>query len=208
MVLSSARSRHCLLSRASRIRRSATLDASRRCPRTTIRALQGSAFLGPNCTQSPDPSRLSPYQLPFPATYTADAPRSSIAARPIKTSTPASPTSTVSPARSWAAFSPRPFGTQASTSELPRILVGSRRAFSTTSRTMAATKIDGTGIAKKIRERLHAEISEKQKTNPRFQPSLTIIQGTYCASPCCALFCTSSILTDFLFYSRRPPRFQ
>ncbi|KAJ9156564.1 Formate-tetrahydrofolate ligase [Pleurostoma richardsiae] len=41
---------------------------------------------------------------------------------------------------------------------------------------MAATKIDGTGIAKKIRERLHAEISEKQKTNPRFQPSLTIIQ--------------------------------
>jgi methylenetetrahydrofolate dehydrogenase (NADP+)/methenyltetrahydrofolate cyclohydrolase/formyltetrahydrofolate synthetase len=43
---------------------------------------------------------------------------------------------------------------------------------------MAATKIDGTAIAKKIREDLHAEIAEKQKLNPRYKPSLKIIQGT------------------------------
>ena len=39
-----------------------------------------------------------------------------------------------------------------------------------------ATKIDGTAIAKKIREGLHAEILEKQKLNPRYKPSLKIIQ--------------------------------
>jgi methylenetetrahydrofolate dehydrogenase (NADP+)/methenyltetrahydrofolate cyclohydrolase/formyltetrahydrofolate synthetase len=42
---------------------------------------------------------------------------------------------------------------------------------------MTATKIDGTAIAKKIREKLHAEIVEAQKTNPRYKPSLKIIQG-------------------------------
>lgn len=42
---------------------------------------------------------------------------------------------------------------------------------------MAATKIDGTAIAKRIREGLHAEILEKKKANPRFIPSLKIIQG-------------------------------
>jgi len=41
---------------------------------------------------------------------------------------------------------------------------------------MAATKIDGTAIAKKIRERLRAEIAEVKETNPRFTPSLKIIQ--------------------------------
>jgi methylenetetrahydrofolate dehydrogenase (NADP+)/methenyltetrahydrofolate cyclohydrolase/formyltetrahydrofolate synthetase len=42
---------------------------------------------------------------------------------------------------------------------------------------MTATKIDGTAIAKSIRERLAAEIVEKQKTNPRYQPCLKIVQG-------------------------------
>jgi methylenetetrahydrofolate dehydrogenase (NADP+)/methenyltetrahydrofolate cyclohydrolase/formyltetrahydrofolate synthetase len=42
---------------------------------------------------------------------------------------------------------------------------------------MTATTIDGTAIAKKIRERLHAEIEQTQKTNPRYRPSLKIIQG-------------------------------
>jgi 5,10-methylene-tetrahydrofolate dehydrogenase/methenyl tetrahydrofolate cyclohydrolase len=46
---------------------------------------------------------------------------------------------------------------------------------------MAATKIDGTAIARKIREGLHAEIAEKQKLNPRYKPSLKIIQGTFIA---------------------------
>ncbi len=42
---------------------------------------------------------------------------------------------------------------------------------------MAAKAIDGTAIAKQIRVRLHAEILERQKTNPRYQPSLKIVQG-------------------------------
>lgn len=41
---------------------------------------------------------------------------------------------------------------------------------------MVAQKIDGTAIAKGIRERLHTEINEAQKLNPRFKPSLKIIQ--------------------------------
>lgn len=44
---------------------------------------------------------------------------------------------------------------------------------------MAATKIDGTAIAKKIRERLRSEIAQVRDTNPRFRPSLKIIQGVY-----------------------------
>lgn len=42
---------------------------------------------------------------------------------------------------------------------------------------MVAAKIDGTALAKKIRESLRADIAEQQKTNPRFQPCLKIIQG-------------------------------
>lgn len=41
---------------------------------------------------------------------------------------------------------------------------------------MTATKIDGTAIAKKIRDKLHAEIQSTQKINPRYKPSLKIIQ--------------------------------
>jgi methylenetetrahydrofolate dehydrogenase (NADP+)/methenyltetrahydrofolate cyclohydrolase/formyltetrahydrofolate synthetase len=41
---------------------------------------------------------------------------------------------------------------------------------------MTAAKIDGTAIAKKIRERLHAEIENTQKANPRYKPCLRIIQ--------------------------------
>src|SRR3984957_20120052 len=50
------------------------------------------------------------------------------------------------------------------------------RNFSTSSRNMVGTKIDGTAIAKKIRERLHADIKQTQKVNPRFKPSLKILQ--------------------------------
>ncbi|PHH53638.1 C-1-tetrahydrofolate synthase, cytoplasmic [Ceratocystis fimbriata CBS 114723] len=39
-----------------------------------------------------------------------------------------------------------------------------------------ATKIDGTAIAKSIRERLVVDILKHQETNPRFLPSLSIIQ--------------------------------
>jgi methylenetetrahydrofolate dehydrogenase (NADP+)/methenyltetrahydrofolate cyclohydrolase/formyltetrahydrofolate synthetase len=55
--------------------------------------------------------------------------------------------------------------------------VSQTRLFSTTPLAMTATKIDGTAIAKRIRERLHAEIENTQKTNPRYKPSLKIIQG-------------------------------
>ncbi|RFN44364.1 formate-tetrahydrofolate ligase [Fusarium flagelliforme] len=41
---------------------------------------------------------------------------------------------------------------------------------------MVATKLDGNAIAKSIREKLCAEVTEKQKLNPRFKPCLKIIQ--------------------------------
>ena len=50
------------------------------------------------------------------------------------------------------------------------------RSLSTNPVMMAATKIDGTAIAKSIRERIQADIAKTQKINPRYQPSLTIIQ--------------------------------
>lgn len=41
---------------------------------------------------------------------------------------------------------------------------------------MAATKIDGTAIAKSIRDKIQADIAKAQEINPRYRPSLTIIQ--------------------------------
>lgn len=52
------------------------------------------------------------------------------------------------------------------------------RPFSTTLRQMTAQKIDGTAIAKSIRERIGKEIQQKQESNPRYKPSLTIVQGS------------------------------
>jgi hypothetical protein len=54
----------------------------------------------------------------------------------------------------------------------------SARLFSTGSPNMASNKIDGTAIAKKIRDRLASEIAEKKKHNAQYQPSLKIIQGS------------------------------
>jgi len=51
------------------------------------------------------------------------------------------------------------------------------RAFSRSTVLMTATKIDGTAIAKTIRERLNAQIKSTQERNPRYKPSLVIIQG-------------------------------
>ncbi|MBE7180691.1 MAG: hypothetical protein INR71_05695 [Terriglobus roseus] len=42
---------------------------------------------------------------------------------------------------------------------------------------MAAQKIDGTAIAKGIRERLAADIQKRLQLNPRFKPCLRIVQG-------------------------------
>jgi hypothetical protein len=49
------------------------------------------------------------------------------------------------------------------------------RTFSST--IMVAEKIDGTAIARCIRERINKDIAERQSINSRFKPSLTIVQG-------------------------------
>ena len=50
------------------------------------------------------------------------------------------------------------------------------RQASSKTRAMAANKIDGTAIAKNIRDKINAEIKKIQETNPRYKPSLTIVQ--------------------------------
>ena len=50
------------------------------------------------------------------------------------------------------------------------------RYLSSSARRMEAEKIDGTAIAKRIRERINAKIKKIQETNPRYKPSLTIVQ--------------------------------
>ncbi len=52
----------------------------------------------------------------------------------------------------------------------------SKRNSSSKTRTMTAEKIDGTAIAKSIRDKINAEIKKIQQTNPRYKPSLTIVQ--------------------------------
>lgn len=42
-----------------------------------------------------------------------------------------------------------------------------------------ASKIDGTAIAKSIRQGLKTEIEQIQVTNPRFKPNLVIFQGKH-----------------------------
>jgi methylenetetrahydrofolate dehydrogenase (NADP+)/methenyltetrahydrofolate cyclohydrolase/formyltetrahydrofolate synthetase len=44
-----------------------------------------------------------------------------------------------------------------------------------------AAKIDGTAIAKAIRQGLKTEIEETQIANPRFKPNLIIFQGKHLA---------------------------
>ncbi len=60
------------------------------------------------------------------------------------------------------------------TIEIPRAL-GTEQLSSSASR-MAAEKIDGKAIANTIQDRINAEIKKTQKTNPRYKPSLTIVQ--------------------------------
>lgn len=52
----------------------------------------------------------------------------------------------------------------------------SARQFSSSASRMGAEKIDGKAIANKIQERVNAEIKKTQETNPRYKPSLTIVQ--------------------------------
>ena len=57
-----------------------------------------------------------------------------------------------------------------------RSLSGQHRYMSSRAARMAGKTIDGTAIAKHIRDRLHAQIHDAQKTNSRFKPSLKILQ--------------------------------
>lgn len=52
---------------------------------------------------------------------------------------------------------------------------------------MVATAVDGTRIAKKIRDRLRDKIELMQLEDPTFRPSLTIIQGISIANMSCPL---------------------
>ena len=70
-----------------------------------------------------------------------------------------------------------PFAARQSSFNLPR---HSLRCFSYTRSAMAGTKIDGTAIAKGIREKLNARIKETQQKNSRYNPTLVIIQGQFC----------------------------
>ena len=67
---------------------------------------------------------------------------------------------------------PNHLGVSKSTARSPQTW----RQVSSKIRTMAAQKIDGTAIAKSIREKINAEIKKTQEINPRYKPSLTIVQ--------------------------------
>jgi hypothetical protein len=74
-------------------------------------------------------------------------------------------------------FTPTSTSTNSEPSFLSPLYKSQPRPFSSTPIAMTATKIDGTAIAKSIRERLQSEIQATQKINPRYKPSLKIIQG-------------------------------
>lgn len=59
----------------------------------------------------------------------------------------------------------------------PRDPSRQHRQFSSSPATMTGQKIDGNAIAKSIREGLNAEIKKTQEVNPRYKPTLRIIQG-------------------------------
>jgi hypothetical protein len=130
-------------------------------------------------------------QLPFPATYTATqqrrSPLQTLASASFSTPNCSKLTSSFPPPLSLLLSAPagqlRPFHSRHSLLPLGIAPCSSSttrsKPFSTSRLAMAALKLDGTAIAKGIREKLHAEIAEKQKANPRYQPSLKIIQGIW-----------------------------
>jgi hypothetical protein len=69
---------------------------------------------------------------------------------------------------------------------------------------MTATKIDGTAIAKSIRERLGGYIKEKQATNPRYRPSLKIVQGASSITYAAIERATGSTSTDSIQSATAP----
>jgi 5,10-methylene-tetrahydrofolate dehydrogenase/methenyl tetrahydrofolate cyclohydrolase len=63
---------------------------------------------------------------------------------------------------------------------------------------MVAQKLDGNAIAKSIREKLCAEVTEKQKLNPRFKPCLKIIQGMTLSLVMLYMFNADSIVLQWV----------
>ena len=57
-----------------------------------------------------------------------------------------------------------------------KLTIRGSKHFSVKSSAMAAEKIDGNAIAKTIRDKIQRNINDTQQANPRYQPSLTIIQ--------------------------------
>lgn len=124
---------------------------------------------------APDPASQARYQQPLsprslpvlPSTLSTTA---GLLNKPLRIATSLRSYSSLS--YSACSASPSSFTSKSSLLLLPR------RGFATSYPAMAATKLDGTAVAKQIRERLAREIADKQKSNPRYQPSLKIIQGT------------------------------
>ncbi len=120
-------------------------------------------------------------QLPLPATYTASQ-RPPFGANILPASTLKPPIPILPFSNTCNPLSPSPRLNALAAGYLSKPSHLASRAFSSSSSAMAAIKIDGTALAKKIREGLHAEIAEKQQSNPRYQPCLKIIQGA-CVTP-------------------------
>ena len=57
------------------------------------------------------------------------------------------------------------------------LIANARASTHRASSKMVATKIDGTAIAKKIKEQLSAVVTKSKAAEPTFNPSLTILQG-------------------------------
>lgn len=90
-----------------------------------------------------------------------------------------SPSLTLSPGPAFS-FLRRPFLSPRPLGKPPTVKSPPYRRFSASPVAMAATKIDGTAIARGIREGLKDEIVKIQQSNPRFKPSLVIFQSVYC----------------------------
>lgn len=151
LSLSSRASQRCIASSAGN-----TAGIARRLPYLSGSKAPSAATFSPSAGSaqgllSANPSSWGARLFPSSATYPASASYFSSSSSPSSSSLP-------------------------STGRLPSRLQ-QQRSFATTAAAMVAIKLDGNTIAKAIRERLGAEIAEKQQKNPRYRPSLRIIQG-------------------------------
>ncbi|CEJ88534.1 Putative C-1-tetrahydrofolate synthase-like protein [[Torrubiella] hemipterigena] len=151
-------------------------------PSTAAAAASSSSILySSSFASSPLPASLQ--QSPHSASVTSRVPSATTPDSTSATQLSAAFHPTIAPTATnpQSVFTRRRFLAASRLSPLPTTsssLVSSRnnRLFSTTTAAMVARQLDGTAIAKAIRERIGAEIAERQKANPRYQPCLKIIQ--------------------------------